>query len=395
MKMDTLVHSFEKYFNKNHEQRFFAPGRINLIGEHTDYNGGNVFPLAITCGTYVLARKREDRLIRMISLNFEEMGVLECSLDSLRFDSENNWTNYPIGITKFLIDSGHSVQSGFDVLYYGNIPNGAGLSSSASIEMATGVMIQSMFKLEIERIELIKLCQKVENDFIGVNSGIMDQFAIGMGKEGHAIWFNCDTLDYEYAPLELVNEKIVIMNTNKRRELASSKYNERREECEQALKHIQQVLPVQSLGEVSMEDFSTIKEAIKDPILLKRATHVISENDRTKKALQYLKADDLKAVGELMNESHRSLKEEYEVTGKELDTLVEFAWKQDGVIGARMTGAGFGGCAIAIVKIQEIPAFIEKAGEHYAKECGLEATFYTADVGEGACEITNKESLII
>ena len=387
MRLDFLESSFKRIFQRVHEHKFFAPGRINLIVEQTDYNGGNVFPLAITCGTYALVAKRNDRMIRFMSLNFEELGVLESSLDSLDFDSTAGWINYPKGVTKFFIENGHAIDHGFDVLYYGDIPNGAGLSSSASIEMVTGVLLQRLFNLTIERIEMIKLCKKVENEYIGVHSGIMDQFAIGMGKKGHAIWLNCETLEYEYAPVELEEEQIVIMNTNKRRQLASSKYNERRNECEEALKRIQQNIPVRSLGEVTPAKFEEIKSVINDELLSKRAAHVIYENDRTEKALNYLKAGDLLAVGELMNDSHRSLKNDFEVTGKELDTLVEFAWKQNGVIGARMTGAGFGGCAIAIVKTSSISSFIDNVGAHYFKECGLKATFYTACIGDGAHEM--------
>lgn len=392
MKLHAIESSFKELFGLDSEQCFFAPGRINLIGEHTDYNGGKVFPLAITCGTYALVRKRNDRSIRMASLNFKREGIIEGSLDDLAFDQKKGWVNYPNGVMKLLIDSGHAIETGIDVLFYGNIPNGAGLSSSASIELATGVMLQCLYTIDIDRIELIKLCQKVENEFIGVNSGIMDQFAIGMGKEGQAIWLDCETLEYEYAPIELKEEQIVIMNTNKRRELASSKYNERRAECEQALKRIQQELSVHSLGEVSLDQFAKVKHVIGDATLTKRAAHVISENERTEKALHFLKAGNLSAVGQLMNESHRSLRDDYEVTGKELDTLVDLAWKQDGVIGARMTGAGFGGCAIAIVKTEATNQFIQNVGTHYAEECGIDAEFYTASVGEGAHEIMKEQA---
>ncbi|MGD7042977.1 galactokinase [Jeotgalibacillus proteolyticus] len=387
MELESLRNSFNDYFHTNAEQYFFAPGRINLIGEHTDYNGGNVFPLAITNGTYALARKRNDRKIRMISLNFKEEGVIERSLDDLEYDENKGWVNYPSGVTKFLLENGQKITTGFEVLFYGNIPNGAGLSSSASIELATGVMLQTLFEFEIDRIELIKLCQKVENEYIGVNSGIMDQFAIGMGKKGHAIWLNCDTLDYEYAPLQLQDEQIVIINTNKRRELASSKYNERRAECEQALKEMQTYVRADALGEISSAEFEQFKQYLSTQTLVQRARHVIYENERTEKALKQLKSGDLKAVGHLMNESHRSLKNDYEVTGKELDTIVEFAWKQDGVIGARMTGAGFGGCAIAIVKNKHLKDFMNQLNDHYKEKCGLDASFYTANVGEGAHEI--------
>lgn len=390
MDIEALKSSFEQFFQYKAEKLFFAPGRINLIGEHTDYNGGNVFPLAITYGTYALVRRRHDRKTRMISLNFKEVGVIEGTLDELNYRPEKEWVNFPEGVTKYMIDAVASISQGFDVLFYGNIPNGAGLSSSASIEVVTGVMLQSLYDIEMDRIDLIKLCQRVENEYIGVNSGIMDQFAIGLGKEGHAIWLNCDTLEYEYAPIQLKDEKIVIMNTNKRRELATSSYNDRRVECEDALKKIQTKLNVIALGEVSPEEFEKIKHVFGNETLRKRAKHVIYENDRTTKALDYLKKGNLEALGKLMNESHASLKSDFEVTGKELDTLVEFAWKQKGVIGARMTGAGFGGCAIAIVTNEEVDHFIENTGKHYEDTCGIEATFYTASVGEGAHELTKE-----
>ena len=392
MNLDSLKKLYKEYFLEDHEHLFFAPGRINLIGEHTDYNGGKVFPLAITNGTYALVKRRSDRRIRMVSLNFETSGAIEVTLDSLNFDANQEWVNYPNGVTKFLLDGGYKIDYGFDVLFYGNIPNGAGLSSSASIELVTGIMIQSLFDIQMDRIDLVRLCQRVENEFIGVNSGIMDQFAVAMGKEGNAIWLDCETLQYEYAPIELKAEQIVIMNTNKRRELATSKYNERRNECELALQQIQRVLPVKSLGEISLDEFDQVKHLIDDNVLLRRATHVISENDRTEKAFHLLKTGNIFEVGKLMNESHRSLKHDFEVTGKELDTLVESAWQQDGVIGARMTGAGFGGCAIAIVKTNDIPSFINNVGTHYKKEFGWEASFYTARVGEGAREIIKESS---
>ncbi|MCP3763377.1 galactokinase [Domibacillus sp. A3M-37] len=391
MKLNQLKQTFEEVFGRLADRIFFAPGRINLIGEHTDYNGGHVFPLAITFGTYALAAKREDDQLRFYSINFDKQGVIEGSLQGLEYKGTDGWTNYPKGMTKLIIEAGFPIDSGYDVLFYGNIPNGAGLSSSASIELATGVMLEGLFGLAIDRIEMVKIGQKVENDYIGVNSGIMDQFTIGMGKEGAAIWLDCETLEYEYAPIELPDASIVIMNTNKRRELASSKYNERRGECEEALSRLQKQVNVKSLGELTPEQFEQHRTAIGDAVLEKRAQHAVYENARTIEALDKLKEGDVEAVGQLMNESHRSLERDYEVTGKELDTLVYAAWEQPGVIGARMTGAGFGGCAIAIVKDENVESFIREVGNRYKEKCGIEAEFYMANIGGGARELMREE----
>ncbi|MDR0139178.1 galactokinase [Metabacillus idriensis] len=378
---------FREKFGSGDYRSFFAPGRINLIGEHTDYNGGHVFPCAITYGTYALASKRSDRMLRMYSVNFPDKGIVECSLDDLSYQTEHDWANYPKGMIAAIKQRGFLIEEGLDLLIYGNIPNGAGLSSSASIELVTGVMLDSLFNLKIDRIELVKLGQVVENQYIGVNSGIMDQFAIGMGKKACGMLLDCNTLQYRYAPIHLEHHVIVIMNTNKRRELAASKYNERRQECEDALKILQEKVPVQSLGELSMETFNQYADSIADETVRKRARHAVSENERTIYALEALEKNDLYTFGELMNDSHRSLREDYEVTGTELDALVEAAWKQNGVIGARMTGAGFGGCAIAIVERESVGDFLDEVGQSYLKAVGYEASFYIADIGDGACEI--------
>lgn len=378
---------FMEKFGSGDYRSFFAPGRINLIGEHTDYNGGHVFPCAITYGTYALASKRSDRMLRMYSVNFPDKGIVECSLDDLSYQTEHDWANYPKGMIAALKQRDFLIEEGLDLLIYGNIPNGAGLSSSASIELVTGVMLDSLFNLKIDRIELVKLGQVVENQYIGVNSGIMDQFAIGMGKKACGMLLDCNTLQYRYAPIHLEHHVIVIMNTNKRRELAASKYNERRQECEDALKILQEKVPVQSLGELSMETFNQYADSIADETVRKRARHAVSENERTICALEALEKNDLYTFGELMNDSHRSLRDDYEVTGTELDALVEAAWKQNGVIGARMTGAGFGGCAIAIVERGSVGDFLDEVGQSYLKAVGYEASFYIADIGDGACEI--------
>jgi galactokinase len=393
MDVQQLFRSFKEIFVSEANRVFFAPGRINLIGEHTDYNGGHVFPCAITFGTYAVARKREDRRVRLYSLNFNHTGVIEFDLDNLDYDQDHDWANYPKGMIRYLKDANYSINTGMDVLFYGNIPNGAGLSSSASIELATGVMLGGLFELDVDRINLVKTGQKVENEFIGVNSGIMDQFAIGMGKEGSGILLDTNTLHYQYAPIDLAHHNIIIMNSNKRRELAGSKYNERRTECESALERLQSVKDIGSLGELTEEEFQLHKHVIPNEIEQKRAKHAVYENRRTLKALQFLQKGQLHEFGKLMNESHVSLRDDYEVTGKELDALVEAAWNQQGVVGARMTGAGFGGCAIAIVEKDYVESFINGVGKKYKDAAGIEATFYVASIGNGATEL-DKEVIV-
>jgi galactokinase len=374
-------------------QAFFAPGRINLIGEHTDYNGGHVFPCAITYGTYAVARKREDKVIRLYSTNFPEKGIIELDLNQLEYEKEQNWANYPKGMIRYIIEAGYDIPSGFDCAIEGNIPNGAGLSSSASIELLTGVLVNGLFGLEIPRLDLIQIGKKVENEFIGVNSGIMDQFAIGMGMKDAGILLDCQTLKYEYAPIHLEDYKILIMNTNKRRELADSKYNERRGECEEALVQLQQKLSIVALGQLSEAEFDENQYLITNETVRKRAKHAVYENVRTIKALEELKAGNLEAFGQLMNQSHVSLRDDYQVTGIELDSLVEAAWSQPGVLGARMTGAGFGGCAIAIVTNEEVENFIANVGAAYLEKIGYEAEFYVASIGDGAKEIQLEEAI--
>ncbi|SFR91500.1 galactokinase [Anaeromicropila populeti] len=366
---------------------YFAPGRVNLIGEHTDYNGGHVFPCALTIGTYAAVRKREDHKIRFYSMNFEQLGILESSLDELINKKENDWTNYPLGVCWAIKEKGFSIPCGFDILYFGNIPNGSGLSSSASIEVLTAYVLREMFSFDISLIEIAKLCQYSENKFNGVNCGIMDQFAIAMGMENKAIFLDTADLSYEYADILLEDAKIVIMNTNKKRGLGDSKYNQRRSECEAALEQIKSVIPVSSLGELTEEQFEANQNAITDEIQRKRAKHAVYENQRTIKAVEALKNKDIELFGKLMIDSHTSLKYDYEVTGTELDTLVEEALKIEGVIGARMTGAGFGGCAVSIVKEQVIDSFIENVGKAYKEKIGYEADFYIVSVGGGPVKL--------
>lgn len=374
---------FQEKFNTTDSQSFFSPGRINLIGEHTDYNGGHVFPAAITLGTYGEARKREDDLIRLYSGNFPDLGIFELSLKDLTFKKEHDWTNYVKGMVKFLLEAGYDISTGFDLALYGNIPNGAGLSSSASLELLAGVVLEELFQLDISRLDLILTGKRVENEFIGVNSGIMDQFAIGMGQKDHGIFLDTNTLEYEMVPVELGEYVVCIMNTNKRRELADSKYNERRAECEEALARLQKQLAIKSLGELTEEEFEKNTFLINDPILEKRARHAVYENGRTIKAKNALVKGDLETFGKLLNASHASLRDDYEVTGLELDTLAQTAQSVPGVLGARMTGAGFGGCAIALVEEDQLENLKEVVGEKYLNVVGYKADFYEAHVGDG------------
>ena len=382
--MKHLEQKFQEVFGAPAEKQFFAPGRVNLIGEHTDYNGGNVFPCAIDKGTYGLVKKRNDRKFRMYSENFADLGVMEFTLDELTNDKKHDWANYPKGVIKMFLEAGQKIDSGFDILFSGNIPNGAGLSSSASIEMLTAIVLKDLFHLSIDSVEMAQLGKKTENLFIGVNSGIMDQFAIAMGKKDHAILLDCNTLKYAYVPVVLKDEVIVIANTNKRRGLADSKYNERRAECDEALAELQTKLPIKALGELSIEQFEANKDLIKSPIRQKRAKHAVYENQRTLKAQKELSAGNLAEFGKLMNQSHISLRDDYEVTGVELDTLAALAWEQPGVVGSRMTGAGFGGCTVSIVKKDKVDDFIKNVGEAYKNKIGYAADFYTASVSDGA-----------
>ena len=382
--MKHLEQKFQEVFGAPAEKHFFAPGRVNLIGEHTDYNGGNVFPCAIDKGTYGLVKKRNDRRFRMYSENFADLGVMEFTLDELTNDKKHDWANYPKGVIKMFLEAGQKIDSGFDILFSGNIPNGAGLSSSASIEMLTAIVLKDLFHLSIDPVEMAQLGKKTENLFIGVNSGIMDQFAVAMGKKDNAILLDCNTLKYDYVPVVLKDEVIVIANTNKRRGLADSKYNERRAECDEALAELQTKLPIKALGELSIEQFEANKDLIKSPIRQKRAKHAVYENQRTLKAQKELSAGNLAEFGKLMNQSHISLRDDYEVTGVELDTLAALAWEQPGVVGSRMTGAGFGGCTVSIVKKDKVDDFIKNVGEAYKNKIGYAADFYIASVSDGA-----------
>lgn len=375
---------FTQQFGEAATGEYFAPGRINLIGEHTDYNGGYVFPASITIGTYGLARKREDKKVRLYSENFPGKGIIEFDIDDLAFRKEDDWTNYPKGMMKFLKEDGYTIENGMEILFYGTIPNGAGLSSSASIELLTGVVLNDLFDLNVKMIDLVEIGKRVENKFIGVNSGIMDQFAIGMGKKDHAILLDTNTLEYELVPAEFGEYVVAIMNTNKRRELADSKYNERRSECEKALSLLQTKLDIKALGELDEDTFFANIDLIGDETLIKRAKHAVTENQRTLKAKAALVAADLETFGKLLDASHASLRDDYEVTGVELDTLVAAAQAHPGVLGARMTGAGFGGCAIALVKDSEWDGFVADVKSAYKAKIGYDTDIYKASIDDGA-----------
>lgn len=383
--VNQLMQDFiEKFGDGGDIRKYFAPGRVNLIGEHTDYNGGHVFPCALTIGTYAIVRKRDDRKMRFYSQNFESLGILEGSLDNLVYDKAMDWTNYPMGVVWAFGEKGYTVDKGFDMLLYGNIPNGSGLSSSASVEVVTGVALRDLFGFDDVTMQDIALYgQYSENNFNGVNCGIMDQFAIAMGKKDNAIFLDCSDLSYTYAPIKLEDAKIVISCSNKKRGLGDSKYNERRAECEEALAELQTKLNIKSLGELTEEEFEANKDLIKSEVRQRRAKHAVYENQRTLKAVEVLQAGNIEEFGRLMNASHVSLRDDYEVTGIELDTLVENAWEQEGVIGSRMTGAGFGGCTVSIVKTDCIDRFIENVGKAYLDKIGYAADFYVVEIGDG------------
>lgn len=388
MTKSELLQSFNTTFGMGETPRvFFAGGRVNLIGEHVDYNGGHVLPCALTMGTWGLLRRRTDDRLRFYSLNFPQAGVLEGTLSNIRFHERNQWTNYVLGMLFALGERGIKLSSGFELLVYGNIPNGSGLSSSASLEMVAGAAFRACYGLDLTNVELAILGQRAENGFIGLNSGIMDQFSIALGKEDSAVFLNTGTLSYEYVPVALGDNVILIMNTCKRRTLADSKYNERRAECERALAALQKALPVKDLASVDPAAFETHKHLIENDTERMRAEHVIYECARTVEACEKLRSGDLAAFGQLMNASHDSLRDLYAVSCKELDTLVSEARSSDGVLGARMTGAGFGGCAVAIVNKSSVDAVMDKVGRAYEAAIGHPCAFYVASIGGGPKEL--------
>lgn len=381
-----LLQNFKPVYPDNHHEVriYFSPGRVNLIGEHTDYNGGYVFPCALSFGTYLIMAPNGTDKVRFATGNFDVRH--EQNVNALNKKIDQLWINYPMGVMYEFITRGFTIP-GIDMYFYGNVPNGAGLSSSASIEVVTATALNDFLTAKIGGIDIALLCQHAENHFVGVNCGIMDQFASAMGKKDHAIYLDCNTLDYQLVPLVLQGYRLVIANTNKRRGLADSKYNERRKECDQAMTEISRVKPIKNLCELTVEQFNQLEGAITNDIVKRRARHAISENERTGKAVQLLREGDLAGFGQLMNASHDSLRYDYEVTGIELDTLVEEARKIPGVIGSRMTGAGFGGCTVNLVKEDTVDELIEKVGKAYHAVTGLKADFYVAEVGDGARRI--------
>lgn len=384
-----LFDMFAELFGNSEGARFyFSPGRVNLIGEHTDYNGGHVFPCALTLGTYGAARKREDNKIHFYSMNLDSFGIVEASLDDLTNKKEYNWANYPLGVVWAFKEKGHTITSGFDMVIWGNIPNGSGLSSSASLEVLTGVILTDLFEIkDLSMTDLALIGQYSENNFNGCNCGIMDQFAVAMGKKDHAIFLDTSDLSYEYAPCILDGAKIVITNSKVKHSLVDSAYNDRRNECAAALKALQSELDIQALGDLTPEEFEAHKSLIKDEIQLQRAKHAVYENQRTIDAVTALKAGDIERFGKLMNQSHISLRDDYDVSCEEIDILVDLAWKIPGVLGSRITGGGFGGCTVSIVKDESVDTFIETIGKTYLEKVGHEAEFYTVDIGEGASRL--------
>ena len=363
---------------------YFAPGRVNLIGEHTDYNGGHVFPCALAIGTYGIIRPRADRKLRFYSVNFSGLGIIETSLDELVPEEAADWTNYPKGVMWTFEKRGYHLPTGADILIYGDIPAGSGLSSSASLEVLTGLMLRDTFGFDISMVDLALIGQYSENNFNGMNCGIMDQFASAMGKKDCAIFLDTATLEYEYAPIKLPDAKIVITNSKVKHSLVSSAYNDRRRECETALKELQAVVDIKTLGDLTEEQFEAHKDAIQDPVCRKRAKHAVYENQRTIRAVDALKANDIETFGRLMNETHISLRDDFEVSCAETDLLAELAWQVPGVLGSRITGGGFGGCTVSIVKNESVDLFIQSLDRPYEEKTGHKAEFYVVDVGDGA-----------
>lgn len=378
----------EIYGDEGDIREYFAPGRVNLIGEHTDYNGGHVFPCALTIGTYGIAKKRDDNKIHFYSANLENSSVVEVTTEDLRYRESYGWANYPLGVVWAFAEKGNKIEQGFDMAIWGNIPNGSGLSSSASLEVLTGVILKDLYHFEaLSMTDLALIGQYSENNFNGCNCGIMDQFAVAMGKKDHAIFLDTSDLSFEYAKIQLPDAKIVITNSKVEHSLTDGKYNERREECAQALQELQTVCGIHSLGDLTVAEFEKAKASIKDEERCKRAKHAVAENQRTIEAVAALKNNDIKRFGELMNQSHISLRDDYKVSCEEIDILVELAWEIDGVIGSRITGGGFGGCTVSIVKNDAVDTFMEKVGSGYKEKTGIDAEFYVVDIGAGAGRI--------
>lgn len=392
MKREDLIARFiDIYGNEGTSDNiyvFFAPGRVNLIGEHTDYNGGHVFPCALTLGTYAAVRPRTDQTIRFASLNVKHGEIRSTSLCDLSWKKQDGWTNYPKGVIDCFLKRGNCLDHGFDVLYYGDIPSGAGLSSSASIEVVTGLLIKTLYHFDtINMIDIAVLAQRAESSYVGVRCGIMDQFASAMGKKDTAIFLSTDNMKYEYVPLKLDGLHLVVTNSKIHHQLGSSEYNKRRDECEKALKKLQVVANVNSLCDLSTDTFESCKDVIMDPVLTKRARHAVYENARTIRAVNALRVNNLKRFGQLLNESHVSLRDDYEVSCPEIDYLVELAWNEPGVLGSRMTGGGFGGCTISLVEDGEVEQFKEVLSSKYKARYNLVPDFYVVETGDGARQL--------
>jgi len=387
MKAMVLEKFKELYGDTEGVNVYFAPGRVNMIGEHTDYNGGHVFPCALSIGTYAAARKRTDSKLTFYSINFESAGIIESDINDIKPEDAAGWTNYPKGVIWAFAERGMKMDCGMDFVIYGNIPNGSGLSSSASLEVLTGFTLRDLYGFDVTNTDIALIGQYSENNFNGMNCGIMDQFASANGKKDHAIFLNTADLSFEYAPLVLEDAKIVVTNSNVKHSLVGSEYNVRRSECETALKELQEVIDIQTLGDLSEEEFEANKDAIKDPVRVKRAKHAVYENQRTIKAVEALKNNDIALFGKLMNASHVSLRDDYAVSCDEIDVLVEEAWKIDGVVGSRITGGGFGGCTVSIVKNEAVEEFKEKLSKAYKERVGKEASFYIVDIGDGPCKL--------
>lgn len=366
---------------------YFAPGRVNLIGEHTDYNGGHVFPCALTIGTFMAVRKRADRKLNFYSMNFDQLGVIEDSLDNLVPKENGEWTNYPKGVIWAFEGRGMKLDAGLDIALYGNIPNGSGLSSSASLEVVTGYMLKDQFGFDVTNQDIALIGQYSENNFNGCNCGIMDQFASAMGKQDNAIFLDCNTLEYDYAPIVLEGAKIVVTNSLVKHSLVTSAYNDRRNESAQALADLQTVVGINTLGDLTEEEFDRFASAIKDETNRRRAKHAVYENQRTIKAVQALKENDLETFGKLMNASHVSLRDDYETSCEECDILAEEAWKIPGVIGSRITGGGFGGCTVSIVKDEAVEEFQKKLSAVYQEKVGKTPEFYVVSIGNGPSKL--------
>ena len=375
---------FSKTYQLEADRFFVAPGRVNLIGEHIDYNGGYVFPCALDYGTYGAIKLRGDRTVRLASGNFA--GITQVDIDSFSYDPAHDWANYPLGVIAEILKLGHKI-GGFDLYVWGDIPSGAGLSSSASIEVLTAFAVNSLFDCGLTLKDIALLSQRAENQFVGVNCGVMDQYAVSLGKAGHAMLLDCAGPSHEYVPLDLGDYKVIIANTNKKRGLTDSKYNERRSECEAALAILQQECDINNLCDLKPKAFEAHKHLLTDPVLLKRAKHVVYENARTIEAVNVLNSGDIKRFGEMMNDSHESLSKLYEVTGKELEALADAAQKAEGVLGSRMTGAGFGGCTVSIVHKNSAQSFMKTVGREYTERIGLEASFYLTQTGDGVGEL--------